>query len=114
MIIDLVLGEVQPAHVFSLEGFEDLKKVINEDAFVIINFQGNINHLEYSIGPRSIYKTLEAAGFNVSYYSPPPSKDGSIGLTKDIFFIASQVEHDYKSMMQNLRYNAWFPYEDFF
>ena len=114
VILDLVLGEVQPAHVFSMEGFADLKKIIKKDAFVIINFQGNIYDPRYSIGPRSIYKTLEASGFNVSLYSPPPTEAVKKSLTKDIFFIASQVEHNYKHLMQNLRYNAWFPYDDFY
>jgi len=114
VVIDLVLGEVQPAHVFSLEGFEDLKKVINDDALVIINFQGNIYEPTYSAGSRSIFKTLVAAGFNVSYYSSQKSKDNKSSLTKDIFFLASLQEQDYKAMMQDLRYNDWFPYEDFY
>jgi len=113
VVIDLLLGEVQPTHVFSLEGFEDLKKILNEDAIVIINFQGNIDDPIYASGPRSIYKTLEAAGFNVSYFSPPLKKGSKIDLTKDIFFIASLQKQNYKNMMQNLRYNNWFPYEDF-
>lgn len=113
VIIDLVLGEVQPAHVFSLEGFEDLKRIINEDAFVIVNFQGTLYDPVYSAGPMSIYKTLEKAGFNVSYYSPPPPENGSIDFVKDIFFIASQTEHDFKDLMKDLRYNDWFPYENF-
>ncbi|MEM7105475.1 MAG: fused MFS/spermidine synthase [Bacteroidota bacterium] len=113
VVVDLVLGEVQPHHVFTLEGFEDIKKVLNPGAIVVINFQGNIESPMYSLGPKCIYKTLEAAGFNVSHYSPPTSKEGKLNLTKDIFFLASLEEQDYTSLMEDLRYNEWFPYEDF-
>ena len=114
IVIDLVLGEVQPAHVFSLEGFNDLKKILKEDAIVVINFQGNIDDPVYSVGPRSIFKTLETAGFYVSYYSPKSSNDKEVNLTKDIFFLASLKEQDYKVLMKDLRYNEWFPYENFY
>lgn len=113
VVIDLLLGEIQPTHVFSLEGFEDLKKIINDDAIVLINFQGNIFELPHSIGPSSIYKTLVAAGFYVDYFSSSDLKEEP-SLTKDIFFLASLREHDYKNAMRNLRYNEWFPYEDFY
>jgi len=111
VVIDLLVGEVQPTHVFSLEGFEELKKVLEEDALVIINFQGDLEDPKYSLGPKSIFKTLQKAGFHVDYYWS--GKKGKDDITKDIFFIASLEKQDYKSMMQNLRYNKWFPYEDF-
>ncbi len=110
VVIDLVLGEVQPAHVFSMEGFEDLKKVIANDAIVIINFQGNIDDAKLSLGARSIFKTLEEVGFYVDYYS---HRSEQTTVTNDIFFIASQKKYDYKKEMKNLRYNAWFPYDKF-
>ncbi|MCP4120409.1 MAG: hypothetical protein GY751_01505 [Bacteroidetes bacterium] len=109
VIIDLVLGEVQPAHVFSREGFEDLKKVIRDDALVIINFQGNIDDPELSLGARSIYKTLEASGFHIDYYA---SRDNQ-NATNDIFFLASLADLDYVALMKDLRYNEWFLYDNF-
>jgi len=109
VIIDLVLGEVQPAHVFSKEGFDDLKKVIQEDAIVIVNFQGNLDDPELSLGSRSIYKTLEASGFYVDYYS----KRNNDNPTNDVFFLASLTDLDYKTLMKDLRYNHWFPYDNF-
>ncbi len=114
VVIDLVIGEIQPAHIFSLEGLEDLKKIINNDALVIINFQGNIYSPAYSLGPRSIYRTLLKAGFNVKYYSPNDRFIGEISLVEDIYFLASLKNYDYKSMMEDLRYNAWFKYDDFY
>jgi len=114
VIIDLVLGEVQPAHVFSVEGFEDLKKVLNDDALVIINNQGNIYIPEYSMGPRSIYKTLLEAGFNVNYFSYPNYENEEISITRDIFLIASLKKQDYRKMMQDQRYNEWFKFDNFY
>lgn len=113
VVIDLLFGEIQPTHVFSVEGFEDLKNVMADDAIVLINFQGNIFEPPYSIVPSSIYKTLVEAGFIVDYFSSP-DQEGEVSLTKDIFFIASLREHDYKKAMRDLRYNEWFPYEDYY
>lgn len=114
VVIDLLLGEVQPTHVFSVEGFEDLKNVLNDDAFIIINIQGNIYDPKYAMGPRSIYKTLLEVGFNVNYFSRPISKEEGLSLANDIFLIASLQEQDYRTMMQDLRYNKWFPYANFY
>ena len=109
-----MLGEVQPAHVFSIEGFKDLKKILNKDAIVIINFQGNIDDPVYSVGPRSIFKTLETAGYHVRYYSPKSSIDDEVNLTKNIFLLASLEDHNYRDMMKDLRYNEWFLYENIY
>lgn len=114
VVIDLLLGEVQPTHVFSVEGFEDLKNILNDDAFIIINIQGNIYDPKYAMGPRSIYKTLLEVGFNVNYFSRPISKEEGLSLANDIFLIASLQEQDYRTMMQDLRYNKWFPYANFY
>ena len=105
VVIDLLIGEVQPTHVFSLEGFEDLKRVLNEDALVIINLQGNIDQSARSLGPRSIYKTLEVAGFFVSYYTPRPE----VSPNQDVFILASLRKQDYRNLMFDLRYNKSFP-----
>ena len=113
VIMDLVLGEVQPAHVFSLEGFQELKEIINEDAIVIINFQGVLEIPEYSQGPKSIYRTLQEAGFYVDYYYPYAINPEE-HLTQDMFFLASLSDLDYKSLLQNVRYNEWFPYDNFY
>jgi spermidine synthase len=110
VVIDLLIGEVQPTHVFSLEGFEDLKRILNEDALVIINFQGNIDQSARSLGPRSIYKTLEVAGFFVSYYTTKDESDPN----QDVFFLASQRRQDYRNLMIDLRYNKLFSAYKFF
>jgi spermidine synthase len=116
VVIDLCIGEIQPSHVFSIEGFSDLKKILTEGALVIINFQGTFADPTLSMGPRSIYKTLLASGFNVHHYAPAEFAGNK---TQDIFLLASLQEFDYKTLMADLRYNEyfpsydWFPFDDF-
>ena len=45
VVLDLLNGEVQPAHVFSQEGLRELKQVLTEDALIIVNFHKN-NEIE--------------------------------------------------------------------
>jgi spermidine synthase len=117
VVVDLALGEIQPAHVFSVEGFSDLKKILNEDALVIINFQGTMKDPVLSKGPRSIYKTLLASGFKVHHFAPPGKTDTT--TQQDIFLLASLADIDYRAAMADLRYNKvlptydWFPYDPF-
>jgi predicted membrane-bound spermidine synthase len=116
VIIDLLLGEVQPTHVFSLEGFRDLKRILKPDALVVINFQGNLEIEAYAKGPKSILKTLKEAGFEVNYYYQysSNSEEKEEYLPKDMFFIASPGSLDFQSLLQNVRYNDWFEYDNFY
>jgi predicted membrane-bound spermidine synthase len=104
--IDLLIGEVQPTHVFSIEGFGDLKARLRPGALVIVNFQGFMDDGKASLGPRSIYKTMRAAGFHVNY-SVGSSGPGAT----DIVYVASLEKQDYRSLMRDLRYNRWFTYD---
>jgi spermidine synthase len=115
VLADMVHGEVQPSHFFTLEGMEELKAIMKEDGIFIINYQGEIHHPEYSRASTSLYKTLEESGFYVNYYSAPSATSGKQKYNpgSDLFFIASLKPVDYKKEMENLRYNTWFPYESF-
>ena len=73
VIIALPIGEVQPTHVFSLEGFADLKKRLSDDALVIINFQGHMNDRASSLAPRSIFRTLQRLAFTPAT-TPRPAR----------------------------------------
>lgn len=111
VIIDLLIGEVQPTHMFSMEGFADLRRVLKDDGLVIINFQGFMGGGPDSLGPRSVFKTLREAGYFVEYYADEDAV--SEGGTGDIFFLASLRRQDYRALMKDLRYNRWFAYEKF-
>ena len=84
VIIDVLNGEVQPQHLFTLEAMKSMRRIITDDALVLFNFQGFISGKE-GLASRSIYKTLLTAGFNVKYNTnlEGENKDG------DILFIAS-------------------------
>jgi hypothetical protein len=49
------------------------------------------------------YKTLQAAGFFVNYYTPAEATES----TQDIFFLASLQKQDYRQLKGHLRYNDW-------
>lgn len=65
VILDIFRGEETPNHVLSREGLSDLKKIMNENSFLIINSHGYLKG-KRGDGNRAIFKTLEASGFNVS------------------------------------------------
>ena len=114
VIMDIVLGEVQPAHVLSLEGFEDLRAIMKEDGLVIVNFQGTLYDEEYSLGGKSIFKTMREAGFYTEYYTNPQIEGEEINYIQDIFFIGSPTKLNFKDLLSNPRYNEWFPYDSFY
>ena len=85
VVMDLLSSEVQPAHLFSLEHFNDLKKNLNQDAILIINFQGYMYGKE-GLSTRSIIKTMVEAGYHTSVYFNPEEINK---IVTDIFLIAS-------------------------
>jgi spermidine synthase len=109
VIFDLLRGESQPSNVFTMEGFNDLKKILNKDALIIINFQGNIEKNGHVGGAPSIYRTLLSSGFKVNYYESE-IVEGDI-LFRDIIFIASEKQYDFRTLLKNARYNDWFKYK---
>jgi predicted membrane-bound spermidine synthase len=109
VIFDILRGEEQPSHIFTLEGFEDLKKILNKDAIVIINFQGMMEKGDTSLGAKSVFKTLLASGFKVSY-----NQGNNEGVSNDVIFIASEKKYDFRTILNNPLYYARgrFKYED--
>jgi len=91
VISDLLVGEVQPSHVFTREAFLEMKGIMKQDGLFLINFQGTI-YGEKGIAARSIYKTLQDSGFYVRFFHDEPDGDG------DIIFIASPVQLDFFSI----------------
>jgi predicted membrane-bound spermidine synthase len=87
IVIDLLNGEVQPSYVFSIENFLDLRKNLNPDGLLIINFQSNSK----GIAAASIYKTLMRAGY-FTYYSVNGEEGDDVS---DIIFTASLKQQDF-------------------
>jgi predicted membrane-bound spermidine synthase len=86
VIMDIFRGEETPSHVLSIEGLDDLKKIINPDAKVFINSHGYLTGTRGD-GNRAIYKTLKAAGFKVTAEFTDPTEEKS-----NILFLCSMTE----------------------
>ena len=106
----------KPGHVFSIEGFKQIKRILKDDALLIVNFQGTLSHPVYSRGPLSIYKTMQEAGFYTNYFwkGKKNESEQELNLSSDIFFLGSLSQLDYTTLFANPRYNAWFPYDNFY
>lgn len=107
VIMDVLNGEVQPAHLLTVEGFTALKRILQYDGLFIINFQGTFtsDNPKLSLTPRSVYKTLLAAGFKADFCARNPEGESSnIG---DLLIYGTPDKLDYKALLQQeLRYNS--------
>jgi predicted membrane-bound spermidine synthase len=64
LILDLFRGEENPGHCFSLEAFEEMKKILMPEGLLIINGNGFVTGLA-GAGNRSLFQTMKTAGFEV-------------------------------------------------
>jgi predicted membrane-bound spermidine synthase len=62
IIIDIASGEVQPSNVFTKEGIAELKKIIQDDGIVLVQYQEKIDPTQLS-GSQSIALTFQHNGF---------------------------------------------------
>ncbi len=83
VVVDVLNGEVQPHHLFTMESFGEIKQILQPGGLLIINNQGFLLG-EHGRGARSVYKTLAESGFTVKYFFA-----GDPGHSGDIHFIAS-------------------------
>lgn len=88
VIIDVLNGEIQPHHMFTMESFAEMKQILQPDGLLIVNNQGFLLG-EKGLGARSIYKTLEESGYKVRYYYA-----GDANNSGDIHFIASPADFE--------------------
>jgi spermidine synthase len=92
VVMDVLNGENQPYHLFTLEAFGELKKILKNDALILINFQGYL-YGDHGIAARSILRTLKASGFHVQYFfAGNKENDG------DLHFYASLEEMDFHTI----------------
>ncbi|MFC2100301.1 fused MFS/spermidine synthase [Bacteroidota bacterium] len=64
IILDAFLGENPPWQLLTLESFNKIKSLLNPGGSVILEFFGFIEG-DMGAGTRSVYKTMEGAGFKV-------------------------------------------------
>lgn len=81
IILDLLHGEVQPNHVFTVEGLLELKKLAKPDALILVNYQSNYDEPKQPV--LAILKTFLEAGFEAKVTPQKRSKPD------DYIFIAS-------------------------
>ena len=91
VVYDLLTGETQPNYVFTVEALGELKKTLNKNAAIIVNYQG-IAQGEGDLAFRTLYKTFQHAGFQVNFKSQYKSKFG------DIVFVLTQTKPDYSQV----------------
>lgn len=82
VVYDVLTGETQPNYVFTKEALKELDQVLNQDALVVVNFQGIIKGKDQSFA--SLYKTFKEHGFHIQFYSTTMKK------SEDIVFVLSK------------------------
>ncbi|MCE3295484.1 MAG: hypothetical protein K0R65_1198 [Crocinitomicaceae bacterium] len=91
VVYDLLTGETQPNYVFTREALTEMKKRLNKDALVIVNYQGIVEG-EGDLAFRTLYKTFREAGFTVNFKSKEQHRFG------DIVFVLSHGNPDYSKV----------------
>lgn len=86
VIIDLFSGEGVPNHILTIESLQILKKSLTSDATLIINFHGYIEGSD-GLGARSVYKTLQHAGYKTRYLLTPGTP-----ANRNTLFVANLTE----------------------
>jgi MFS family permease len=62
VVIDLLHGEVQPNHIFTVEGLNELRQLLKDDATVLVNYQSNFDEPKQPY--LAILNTFWAAGYD--------------------------------------------------
>jgi predicted membrane-bound spermidine synthase len=88
VVIDVLNGEIQPHHMFTMESFGEMRRILEPDGLLIINNQGFL-YGEHGQGAQSVYKTLAESGFKVKYFFA-----GDETHPGDIHFMASPADFE--------------------
>lgn len=89
VIFDTFLSEAVPEHLVTIEGFEDTKKILDQEGMIMINFYGYIKG-ELGVAARSVYKTLLESGFYVDILATPGEES-----SRNLIFLATLKEKDF-------------------
>lgn len=91
IIADVFKAEEQPAHLFTLESFLEIKKSLDTSGALLINWHGYVNG-EIGKGTRILLSTLRAAGFETKLHSnstDEKSRNLLIEAVPSRFYLAS-------------------------
>ncbi|MBI4648657.1 MAG: fused MFS/spermidine synthase [Bacteroidia bacterium] len=85
VILDMLLAENPPTNVYTIEGFNDIKKIMKDDAFLFVHYQ-NVTVGENSLAVKSVGKTLQTAGFQVKLLNTNSRNKGTSDNISGMFF----------------------------
>lgn len=96
MVFDVLNGEVQPSYIFTTEGFSKMKKLLNEEGMIIIEFQ-ELKVNNQLLAYESIFNTLKTAGYQVYYSLNNEDADDAM----DIILIASLTKINFGKLNED-------------
>jgi len=88
IILDVIIGENVPAQLITLESFQRLYQILNENSTLLIEY-GGVNDFAHNSFAPCIEATLHAAGFQVNIFNPLKSTEYG-----DILFLATKNKFD--------------------
>lgn len=97
IVFDLFAGEGQPGHVFSLEAFQQVKRLLKPDGRLLINYHGFWEG-EDGLGTRSVAKTLQEAGFQL-HIVPTPGKP----VERNLLMLGTLNRPDWQTCSQRIQ-----------
>lgn len=75
VILDISAGENQPNNLYTIEGFNDIKKMMKPDAALFVHYPTVLNAPD-GLALKSIWKTMEKSGYNVEFINTSPDFNG--------------------------------------
>lgn len=100
IVLDVFNGEIAPSHVLSKEAFERLGRILSPTGFIVVNFNGFLNHKE-GLSTRSLIKTIRSAGYHLKVC--PTLEEGE--SSRNNIIIAYIKEPDWASAKVPIQYN---------
>jgi spermidine synthase len=88
IILDVIIGENVPAQLITLESFQRLYQLLNENGTLLVEYGGVNDFVHNSFAP-CIDTTLRAAGFQVNIFNPLKSTEFG-----DVLFLATKSKFD--------------------
>lgn len=98
IVLDIFNGETAPSHGLSKESFEDIKKILNVNGMLVINFNGFLSGKEGRSG-RSLFKTLSSAGFETKLFAT----EGESEADRNVLYMAYLKEPKWENMIINVK-----------
>jgi hypothetical protein len=92
IIYDTFISESAPEHVLTLEGLDDARRCLEDDGVLLINFYGYLEGPRGAV-TRSVYKTLQEAGFHAELFTTPGAEQD-----RNILLVGSLQKKDWSGL----------------